>query len=80
MNIVFSGFKDYMLKEQLEENGYKISDITNKDTKLVIVQDIDKPITISSAKVKIALTLNIPIISKFDFLNKKLKYTLMNKF
>lgn len=72
MNIVFSGFKDSILKKELEKKSYKINDITNKNTNLVIVQDIDKSITTSSAKVKRALTLNIPIISKFDFL-KKLK-------
>jgi len=51
MNIVFSGFKDSILKKELEKKGYKINDITNKNTNLVIVQDIDKSITTSSAKV-----------------------------
>jgi len=74
MNIVFSGFKDSILKKELEKKGYKINDITNKNTNLVIVQDIDKSITTSSAKVKRALTLNIPIISKFRFLKKYFIY------
>jgi len=74
MNIVFSGFKDNVLKIQLEKKGYIIQNITNKNTQLVIVKDPDRPITICSAKVKRALALKIPIISRQKFITKLIEF------
>jgi hypothetical protein len=44
--------------------GYSISNVTRKDTVCVIVADPYKSYGTSSAKVKLALQLNIPIISR----------------
>tara|TARA_A100001015_G_C14471469_1_gene511906 strand:- start:145 stop:411 length:267 start_codon:yes stop_codon:yes gene_type:complete len=68
MNIVFSGFKNSGLETLLVKKGYKMSNVTNQDTLMVIAQDTDRPITTSSAKIKRAMQLNIPIVSKEIFI------------
>ena len=62
-NVVFSGFSDDTLSEKILSKGYSISNVTRKNTVCVIVADPYKSYGTSSAKVKIALQLNIPIIS-----------------
>ena len=61
-NIVFSGFTDKKLKEKLLNKGYNISNVTRENTQYVIVKDPYKSYPISSAKIKMALRLGIPII------------------
>tara|TARA_A100001015_G_C14598184_1_gene559392 strand:- start:321 stop:551 length:231 start_codon:yes stop_codon:yes gene_type:complete len=66
-NVVFSGIKD---KSKYVKNKYNISDIIDKNTKYVIIKNIDSidSYSRSSPKIKLAIKYRIPIISenKFD--------------
>ena len=62
--LVFTGFRDKNLQNNLEMAGIKISDSVSKNTKLVVASN---PLE-SSSKLTKAKELNIPIISKEDFI------------
>ena len=64
-NIVFTGFNDPILEQKLKNKGALVyPTITDKKTDLVISKDQPDNITMCSAKIKIALQSNIPILSK----------------
>ena len=61
--IVFSSFRDNILKEQIEGMGGKVSTSVSKNTDYLVIKDssvLDEP----SDKIKKALELNIKIITK----------------
>ena len=62
--IVFTGFRDKNLQTNLETIGIKISDSVSKNTKIVVASNP----TESSSKLTKAKELNIPIVSKEDFI------------
>lgn len=62
--IVFTGFRDKNLQTDLETIGIKISDSVSKNTKIVVASNP----TESSSKLTKAKELNIPIVSKEDFI------------
>ena len=62
--LVFTGFRDKNLQNNLEMAGIKISDSVSKNTKLVVASN---PLELSGKLTK-AIELNIPIISKEDFI------------
>lgn len=62
--IVFTGFRDKNLQTNLETIGIKISDSVSKNTKIVVASNP----TESSSKLSKAKELNIPIVSKEDFI------------
>ena len=68
-NVVFSGFKDTELQAFLENLGIKVIDSINKNTDLLIIKDDDT----NTNKVKKALKLQIPIITKNKYI-KKINY------
>jgi DNA ligase (NAD+) len=63
-SIVFTGFRDKELQKDLESCNIKISDSVGKNTKIVIASEINE----NSGKITKAKELNIPIISKNDFI------------
>ena len=70
-NIVFSGIKNpEIYKKAVNSGKYSLRNVTTKNVDFVVTDDIDKPISYSSAKIKIALQYNIPIISYEDFLKR----------
>ena len=62
--VVFTGFRDKNLQSGLETIGIKISDSVSKNTKLIVASDPNE----SSSKLTKAKELNIPIISKEEFI------------
>ena len=62
--IVFTGFRDKDIQNELEKIGAKISDSVSKNTDLVVASDISD----TSGKIKKAIELDIKVISKDDFL------------
>ena len=65
--IVMSGFRDKLLKQKLEENGYIVNDSVTKETTIVIYDEDD-----SSSKCQKAKKMCIKLIQKediFDILN-----------
>ena len=69
-NIVFTGFNDPILEQKLKNKGATVyPTITDKKTDLVITKDLPYNITTSSAKIKIAVQKNIPILSKLSIEN-----------
>jgi DNA ligase (NAD+) len=62
--IVFTGFRDKNLQTDLENIGIKISDSVSKNTKLVVASNPNE----SSSKLIKAKEINIPILSKEDFM------------
>jgi len=62
--IVFTGFRDKNLQTNLETIGIKISDSVSKNTKIVVASNP----TESSSKLTKAKELNIPIVSKDEFI------------
>ena len=64
-NIVFTGFHDPILEQKLKNKGAVVyPTITDKNTDLVITENLPNNITMCSAKIKIAVQNNIPILSK----------------
>jgi DNA ligase (NAD+) len=61
--VVFSGFRDDVLKKKLEEAGYKVSETVSKHTTLLLVKDIQN----ESSKTKKATELGIQIQNVSDF-------------
>ena len=68
--IVFSGFRDKVLEDNIISNGGKTSLSVSKNTDILVVSDINEN---TSKKLK-ALELNIIIISKDDFINRYLDH------
>ena len=63
-NIVFTGFRDKILNEKLENNyNVNISSTVSNNTHLLIANDTSK----SSTKIDAANKLKIPIYSKEEF-------------
>jgi NAD-dependent DNA ligase len=60
MNIVFTGFRNKDLEASLEECGYSMGTTVSKNTKCIVVKN-EEAKNGSSAKIKKALQLNIPI-------------------
>ena len=67
-NIVFSGFRNKELQQQLEDKGHKIVDTINKSTHMLIVKDKNK----MSTKIKKANANNIPVYNLEDFIQLNL--------
>ena len=67
-NIVFSGFRNKELQQQLEDKGHKIVDTINKSTHMLIVKDKNK----ISTKIKKANANNIPVYNLEEFLQLSL--------
>ena len=63
--IVMSGFRDKLLKQKLEENGYIVNDSVTKETTIVIYDEDE-----SSLKCQKAKKMGIKLISKHDILNE----------
>ena len=63
--IVFTGFRDDILKHSLEQRGAKVSDSFLKATTLVVASDVNK----TSDKIRKAKDKGIKIISKKSFLD-----------
>ena len=61
--IVFSGFRDGILKENIEKEGGKVSESVSKKTTLLIVKEDS-----SSSKIKKAKDLDILIITRTEFI------------
>ena len=73
MNIAISGFNnDPKLIKSLEKNGYNIHNIITKDVKFLLTKEDPDFIRYKSAKLKHAITFNIPIITCNDFTALKL--------
>tara|TARA_B100000963_G_scaffold359531_1_gene387120 strand:- start:4290 stop:4565 length:276 start_codon:yes stop_codon:yes gene_type:complete len=67
MNIAISGFNnDPNLIELLEKNGYNIHNVITKDVKFLLTKEDPDFIRYKSAKLKHAITFNIPIITCND--------------
>ena len=67
MNIVISGFNnDPKLIELLTKNGYIINNVITKDVKFLLTKEDPDFIKYKSAKLKHAITFNIPIITCND--------------
>ena len=67
--IVFTGFRDKLLDEFIEDNGGKTSATISKNTTMVIYKESNREK--SKTKIQQAITKNIPLIELNDF---KLKY------
>ena len=61
--IVFTGFRDKNIENELEKNGSKITNSVSKNTDLVIADDINE----TSTKIIKAKELKIKLISKDEF-------------
>jgi NAD-dependent DNA ligase len=68
MKIVFTGFRDNNLEQQIEDKGGKVSSSVSKNTNLVVYVPTNK----LSSKIKKAQSLDIPIITKDDFIKQYL--------
>jgi NAD-dependent DNA ligase len=64
MIIVFTGFRDKDLEDNIEKEGGKVSSSVTKNTKYVIVKDMG----VESEKIKTAEKLGIKILIKDDFI------------
>ena len=74
MNIVISGFNnDPKLIKTLEKNGYNIHNVITKDVKFLLTKEDPDFIMYKSAKLKHAITFNIPIITYSNFEKYNLK-------
>jgi len=65
MKVVFSGFRDKDLEEEIKKRGGKVTTSVSKNTTIVLVSDVDS----SSSKTQTAKQLGIPIYEKQDFLD-----------
>jgi DNA ligase (NAD+) len=61
--IVFTGFRDKEIEEQLEQNGSKITNSVSKNTNIIVAANPDE----NSSKIIKAKELQIEIISKDEF-------------
>jgi len=67
--IVFTGFRDVALEKFIEDNGGSLTNSVSNNVYLVVFQDNSK----KSSKISKAISLNIQLISKEDFIKKYLK-------
>jgi len=67
IKIIFTGFRDKDLEESIVKRGGKITSTVSKNTSFVIVKDPTFELT---DKIKKAQELKIPILTKYDFVNK----------
>jgi hypothetical protein len=75
MNIAISGFNnDPKLIEFLTKNGYNIHNVITKDVKFLLTKEDPDFIRYKSAKLKHAITFNVPIITCNDFKKNKLNF------
>lgn len=63
--VVMSGFRDKLLKQKLEENGYIVNDNVTKETTIVIYDEDD-----SSLKCQKAKKMGIKLVSKYHIFNQ----------
>ena len=66
MKIVFTGFRDKDLEEEIEKKGGSVSTSVSSKTSLVVYVDNEK----SSSKLEKAKELEIETITKSDFIEK----------
>ena len=67
-SVVFSGFRDAKLEENLIIKGYKVSDTVKADTKAVLIADKEDPEVYTSTKVEKAKNLSgCRILRKSDW-------------
>ena len=67
-SVVFSGFRDAKLEENLIAKGYKVSDTVKADTKAVLIADKENPEVYTSTKVEKAKNLSgCRILRKSDW-------------
>jgi DNA ligase (NAD+) len=67
MKIIFTGFRDKNLEENIIKRGGKITSSISKNTSFVIVKDESYEIT---DKIKKSQNINIPILTKNEFVKK----------
>ena len=67
MKIIFTGFRDKNLEENIIKRGGKITSSISKNTSFLIVRDESYEMT---DKIKKSQDLNIPIITKNNFVKK----------
>lgn len=70
MKIVFTGFRDKKLEEQVEVRGGKMTSSISKNTSILVVASLGKN---PSGKLKKALDLGIKVIQKEDFIHEYIK-------
>lgn len=70
MKIVFTGFRDKKLEEQVEARGGKMTTSISKNTSILVVSSLAKN---PSGKLKKALDLGIKVIQKEDFIHEYIK-------
>lgn len=63
--IVFSGFRDSELESQIKERGGKVTTSVSKNTTLLIMKDIGD----TKGKAQKAISLNIPLVTRDDFVS-----------
>ena len=63
--VVFSGFRDKLLKQTLEKNGHIVNDNVTKETTVVVYDEDD-----DSSKCQKAKKMRIKLIQKDDIFNK----------
>jgi len=69
-SVVFSGFRDAKLEENLIIKGYKVSDTVKADTKAVLINDKEDPETYTSTKIEKAKKLpGCRILRKSDWVS-----------
>ena len=67
MKIVFTGFRDKKLEEEVTARGGKITTSVSKNTSILVTKSkVDKP----TGKIKKALELGVEVISKEEFITK----------
>jgi hypothetical protein len=67
-SVVFSGFRDAKLEENLIIKGYKMSDTVKADTKAVLIPDKENPEVYTSTKIEKAKNLSgCRILRKSDW-------------
>ena len=66
MKVVFSGFRDKDLEEEIKKRGGKVTTSVSKNTTCVVSTDVDS----SSSKVQKAIELGIDVYDKEAFLEE----------
>lgn len=77
--IVFSGFEDDHIVNNLKHKGVNFSSVTNEGVDFVVYEEQHKSRSLSSSKIKMAYKLNIPRISKKEFYDKIYNYNLIER-
>jgi DNA ligase (NAD+) len=70
MKIVFTGFRDKVLEEEVEKRGGKIVSSVSKNTTILVVSALSKN---PSGKLKKALDLGVKVVTKEEFITEYIK-------